>query len=670
MKVTKRTHHQIMPSSPFNPKYRGLTVKSQKEWRDLLTVEWNNINWHTVYSIQKDYQMRLVEEYRNNTNMAGVNRLQREILEDKNMRISAIKRVTTNKGGNTPGVDGVTWKEPWQRIEAIHSLGEWAKNLDGYKASPVLRVMIPKGDGSLRPLGIPTIFDRAAQCIYYYIIDPIVEDTSDYHSYGFRKHRSCHMAIHRLWEVLNKPVSSTWIYDADISKCFDRIDHKVLIELCIVFNKAPVEQWLKAGIFDPKTMRTKQMSKGICYDVKDNEIGTPQGGIISPILCNVALNGLEDALKIKGKGTLSEVRTNPNNKVWVVRYADDFIIVAPYKTILIERIAMTETFLKTRGLELSKEKSQITTIFKGFDFLGFTIRKHKHKYKKQLVQKLHPNYSETASSDGYVLLITPSKKKYDGFKMAIKTIYDRKRRTKKGKTAQFLALIAELNPMILGWRNYYSKFYTSLWSLHKLDKWITNNQLLPWLRKLERTRFNLGTWKVIKSKYIMSTEYWKWRIGVIEKKGKKKNQNKKVYVQRLYDPKTFSQNSELLKRPIPSTRKKAKGFGTDINPYTEAGADWWDKRATGVGYYSSDQTQYWSTYSTAMKKYSNRCGLCGIQLGQDGEVTELHRIKPGKEGGKYTINNVMTVHKYCHIKHHTLENRKKKKIKKSQRSKT
>jgi len=190
-------------------------------------------------------------EYRN-LNIAGVNQLQREILENKQLRICAVKRVTSNKGGSTPGIDGITWKEPWQRINAVHQLNKWVKNLNTYRAQPVVRKIIPKdGTDELRPLGIPTIFDRATQCMFYYIMDPIVEEQSDPNSFGFRKNRDPGMAIQRLSFLLRHNGSATWIFDADISKCFDRIDHDALLKLCTMFNKEPIKQWLKAGIEDP-----------------------------------------------------------------------------------------------------------------------------------------------------------------------------------------------------------------------------------------------------------------------------------------------------------------------------------------------------------------------------------------------------------------------------------
>jgi RNA-directed DNA polymerase len=240
------------------------------------------------------------------------------------------------------------------------------------------------------------------------------------------------------------------VYDADIAKCFDRIDHSALLDLCTVFDKGPVKQWLKAGIYDPDKSTIIHTKSGLFYELNENIIGTPQGGVISPILSNVALNGLESAIIIlDAPRQLS--RSNPNNKVHLVRYADDFVIVAPHKSALELRIKIAEEFLQSRGLELSLEKSKIMTIYEGFDYLGFNIRKYKVKYTIQRTPKHNTRIKDELQNKGYTLLITPSANKVKGFKRRINQIFAKKRH--KGATKkryQFLSLIEELNPVILG----------------------------------------------------------------------------------------------------------------------------------------------------------------------------------------------------------------------------
>jgi RNA-directed DNA polymerase len=225
--------------------YSNSNIKITTEIKRCYTVYWETIDWPAVHLTQTMIQQRLVETYRKQ-DIGAVYRLQHEILQNRNMRLCAVKRVTTSKGAKTPGIDNETLKEPYEKWAASIRLLQWAHSLDTYKAKPVRRVLIPKDNGESRPLGIPTIFDRLAQCMYYQIIDPIVEDTSDRNSYGFRARRSCGDVIQQLTLLLGSPTSAKWILDADVAKCFDRINHEAILENCIVFNKKPILQWLKA----------------------------------------------------------------------------------------------------------------------------------------------------------------------------------------------------------------------------------------------------------------------------------------------------------------------------------------------------------------------------------------------------------------------------------------
>jgi RNA-directed DNA polymerase len=196
-------------------------------------------------------------------------------------------------------------------------------------------------------------------------------------------------------------------------------------------------------------------------------MGTPQGGIISPMLCNVALNGLEKAIKVDKKRFNTKLeftsinRKHPDNKVNLIRYADDFVILAPHKTALKLRIQIAQEFLKTRGLELSKEKSKIVTIFQGFDYLGFNLRKHKHNPYKQKAKSISKQIQVKQHGAGYTLITKPSDKKVKMLKTKINTIF-KKQQKHQNKDGQFLKLLLELNPIIIGWRNYYAQAYTSI----------------------------------------------------------------------------------------------------------------------------------------------------------------------------------------------------------------
>lgn len=268
----------------------------------------------------------------------------------------AVRRVTLNKGKDTPGVDGAVWSSPLAKAKAIFDLDR-----RGYRPQPLRRVNIKKRNGKLRPLGIPTMKDRAMQALYLMALDPIAETTGDSHSYGFRKHRCTQDAIEQCYILLSRTVAPQWVLEANIKGCFDHISHDWLLEN-IPMDKTVLRKWLKCGyIFDRQFLPTEE--------------GTPQGGIISPTLANMAIDGLQSLLeqqykrhKEKGKAVYP--------KVHLVRYADDFIITGTDKSVLEnEVLPLVRKFLAERGLMLSDEKTKITHISEGFDFLGFNIRK-------------------------------------------------------------------------------------------------------------------------------------------------------------------------------------------------------------------------------------------------------------------------------------------------------
>ena len=251
--------------------------------------------------------------------------------------------MTRNKGKKTPGIDGETWNTPEKKASAIHQLKR-----QGYKTSPLRRVYIPKKNGKKRPLGIPTMKDRAMQAVYAMALDPIAEVTADLNSYAYRKSRGIHDAIEQVFTILSRKVSPSFLYEGDIKACFDGISHKWLLAN-IPMDKAILQKWLKAGYIE----------KDVFYKT---DAGTPQGGIISPILANLTLDGLEKEMRQafpKGRGT---------RKVNLVRFADDFIVSADSQELLTNKVSpIVGNFVGKRGLSLSKEKTHITHLY-------FTVR--------------------------------------------------------------------------------------------------------------------------------------------------------------------------------------------------------------------------------------------------------------------------------------------------------
>lgn len=392
-------------------------------------ILWTDINWEKHEKIVKRLQERIVKAWKEKR-YNKVKALQWLLTHSKSAKLLAIKKVTSNKGKSTAGVDGVLWETSKEKGQAVLKLKR-----SGYKPQPLRRIYIPKKDKSKkRPLSIPTMLDRAMQALHLMGLDPLVETTSDISSYGFRKGKSTADAISKIFTGLGRKTSARWILEGDILGCFDNINHKWLINNTPM-DKIILEKWLKSGIlFEGEWSLTEK--------------GTPQGGVISPCLANHALNGFEEILRKTYKGRDEKGR---RKKVHYVRYCDDFIITADKKEILENEIKpQISKFLSIRGLELSKEKTLITHIEQGFNFLGFNIQKVKNK-----------------------LLIRPSKENVKRFLKEIKEVI------KQNKTAKQENLINILNPKIRGWANYYrhvvsrktyEKVDAQIWM--KLYRWV------------------------------------------------------------------------------------------------------------------------------------------------------------------------------------------------------
>lgn len=363
-------------------------------------AEWNRLDWRAIRQQVYRLQVRIAKAAREKR-YGKVKALQWILTHSRTAKLWAVRRVTTNRGKNTPGVDGVLWRTPQAKIKAARSMKR-----RGYRSQPLRRLYIPKSSGKqLRPLGIPTLSDRAMQALHACALEPVAEATADANSYGFRRNRSTADAIGQCFLALAKSYSAPWIVDADIKACFDRIDHEWSLRN-IPMDRKILRTWLKAGYIDER----------IFYPT---EVGTPQGGIISPTIANMALDGLEAAVR--------RVVPNRGAKVNVVRYADDFIITGSSKELLEEKVLPAVTaFLKERGLILSPEKTRLVHIAQGFDFLGFHLRKYRGK-----------------------LLIQPAPEKVRRF---AKGIRDFIKASVGHSTTQMLR---RLNAKLRGWGHYY-----------------------------------------------------------------------------------------------------------------------------------------------------------------------------------------------------------------------
>ena len=475
---------------------------------ETLCVAWQFINWRRVIQQVKSLQQRIVKALKQGR-YNKVKALQWVLTHSFAAKLLAVKRVTENKGKNTAGVDRILWDTPTKKLNAVKSLKR-----TGYKASHLKRVYILKKNGKKRPLGIPTMKDRAMQALYLMALDPVSEATADSCSYGFRPRRGCADAIARGFISLSRHNSATWILEGDIKGCFDHINHQWLLEN-IPVDKIMLKQWLKAGFIDNKRLFP-------------TEEGTPQGGIISPVLANMTLDGLQNAinkaLNIKtGKGNAQN-----KHKVHLVRYADDFIVTADQPEVLNDTVKpLIEKFLAERGLMLSQEKTHTTCIDKGFDFLGQNIRKY----------------------DG-TLLIKPTKASLKSIAAKIKEV------VKTNKATRTARLIAQLNPIIRGWCNYH-KHVVSGSTFPKLDRYMW---ILLWNWALHRHPHKSHTW--IRKNYFKTIGNDNWMFCGINEKGKQVS---------LYKASHTKISRHLL-------------IKNDANPYDQDWQEYFKKRSKPTGY--------------------------------------------------------------------------------------
>lgn len=548
-----------------------------------LITQWKSIDWKEVNETVNRTQTRIAKATISQ-NWKLVRELQRMIVNSFHAKLLAVKIVTSNEGRKTAGVDGILWDSPDIKMKNALEL-----NKGKYKAKPLKRVEIDKGkgDGSKRPLGIPTMYDRAMQCLYSLALDPVAESLADENSYGFRKGRGAIDAGEQIFSCMNARNKATWVLDADIKGFFDNISHKWLINN-IPMDKRILREFLKSGV----------VIKGKLYPT---DKGTPQGGVISPILANMALDGLEKHIKDKYWRYDSRTKKfspnrsidyrNNSRKVNTIRYADDFVITGDTEETCKEIKEYIKPFLKERGVELSENKTKIVNINEGFDFLGWNFRKYSGK-----------------------LLVKPSKKSIKKILDTLREIVDSNRTIKQKD------LIIMMNRKIRGWRNYH-KHSVARDVFERIDHEIF---LMLWKWALRRHKTKGRIW--IKERY--------WH--------KIANDNWVFYDDN--EPLTKS-NQRLMKMSNTKIIRHTKII-SDKNPYTDR--DYFEQRKFTLG--AKNLTGIFKKVWIGQK---GKCPICGeVMEIFDGDDRNVHHIVPKAWGGSDKPSNLIYMHKECHGIYH------------------
>lgn len=554
---------------------------------------WDDIQWSLIIKDVRSTQRRIYRASKKDDKYL-IRFLQKQLLMSPSASLLAVYTVTTlNKGKRTAGIDGIKNLDSTQKLELAKNL-----RLNG-SAAQIKRVWIPKsGSKDKRPLGIPIMLDRAKQALAKLVLEPEWEARFENNSYGFRPGRSPHDAIEAIYAHLhhNDP---KFIFDADIKKCFDRIDHEALLKKIGSFPlmEKQIKAWLKTGIFDEYSEEKKSYYP---------EFGTPQGGIISPLLCNIALHGLENHLKELICTLPNRTKANTRGKrakiasLGVIRYADDFLLIHRDKETLEICITETKRWLKEVGLEISPEKSKLLISNESFCFLGFQII---------TIQK----------DQKFKVKISPSRENKDRLIFKVREIIQ------SNKSAASYSLITKLRPVIIGWGNYY-QFCECKETFNKMDD-IIYNQLRAWVfRRSNRVGREETKIKYFPEERIRSFQGREYKANwVLE--GTKANSE------------GIPQKNFLPKLSWIKSRNFCK-IKLDASPY-DGDEIYWSMR---MPKYSSLSTRR----KNLLMKQKAKCPICGQKF-STGDIMEVDHILPTYQGGKNVYNNLQLLHKHCHL---------------------
>jgi len=547
------------------------------------TYEWNQLPWRKLEVAVFKLERRIYKASHAG-DIRRVHRLQHLLLKSRAAKLLAVRRVTQdNQGKNTPGIDGIKSLTPHQR-------GALAAHLHTLPIGrPTRRVWIPKrGTDDKRPLSIPTLHDRALQALVKRVLEPEWEARFEPNSYGFRPGRSVHDAIGAIFIAIEK--QPKYALDADIAKCFDRIDQQALLRKLKTFpalNRL-VQAWLQAGVLDSGVFTATTS-------------GTPQGGVASPLLANIALHGLEEFIRSHFPTRTRRNPEHPGQQLhWhpqVIRYADDLVILHRDRTVIEQCRHLTQTWLQSIGLELSEQKTRIAhTLEKvegeaGFNFLGFQVRQYRaSKYN-------------TARGRGFKTLIRPS---HEAVKRHWATLSALLSQQKAAKQANLIGL---LNPIIAGWTNYYSAVVSTK-TFHLLD-----HRLYEKLRRWAFFRHPRKGRRWALQRYWDTTPGKSWDFR--DTKGPTLNRHTRVSIVR-------------------HVKVQGKASLYDGN---------WSYWAARRGKYPGVSQRL----AALLKKQTGRCEACGLFFKPE-DLIELHHVDGNRSDNRYS--NLAAVHRHCHDQIH------------------
>ncbi len=549
------------------------------------TAEWHSINWRKLERQVYKLQTRIYRASQRG-DVKALRRLQKMLMKSWSARALAVRRVTQdNQGKKTAGVDGLKSLTPKQRFDLINKLRL------GTKVSPTRRVWIPKpGTEEKRPLGIPTRNDRALQALVKLALEPEWEARFEPNSYGFRPGRSCQDAIAAIFLAIKH--KAKYVLDADIAKCFDRINHEALL---IKLNTFPtirrqIKAWLKAGVMDGKQL----------FPTSE---GTPQGGVISPLLANIALHGMENRIKQYAETLKGKKRIN-KEALSLIRYADDFVILHENIAVVQRCREIISEWLNDIGLELKPSKTTLAHTLNnheqqepGFNFLGFNIRQFK-------VGKFSSGKDGHGKLLGFKTIITPSKQKqkvhYDQIASVIEA----------HKAAPQAALISRLNPIIRGWANYYATVVSKV-AYADMDN-LTYLKLRAWAKR--RHPKKNGEW--VSKKYWQSVNGDNWVFAT--RKGN---------------------NPFRLLNHVDTPIVRHVKVKSESSPY-DGNLVYWSTRM-------GNNPEMPSRVSKLLKKQKGKCAYCDMFFREEDVVEVDHKI-PKSKGGKDSYDNFQLLHRHCH----------------------